>query len=43
MGDLVDNEQIDFAVIQVLEEFVKIQRKGKALGAHTFFARNELM
>lgn len=43
LGDVLDSQEIDFAVMQVLEEIVKVQRQGVPLSAHSLYARNELM
>ncbi len=43
LGDLLDSQEIDFAVMQILEQIVKVQRSGVPLGAHSLYARNELI
>ena len=43
LGDLLDTQEIDFNLMHVLEELVRLQRRGVPFAAHTIYARNELM
>ena len=43
LGDKLDNQEIDFAVMHILEQFVKLNRRHKVFGADTFYARLELV
>lgn len=41
LGDLLDNGEIDFTLLNVFEELVKSSETG--LSANSYFARNELI
>jgi len=43
LGDQLDTQEIDFTVMQVLEELVKTRRKNKLNSTHSLFARAELI
>jgi len=43
LGHLADNQDIDYAIMQVLSEIVKVQRNQKRLTIHTIYAQNELL
>ena len=43
LGDLLDSGDIDFAVMQILEEFVKVHGRKHVLSGEHLYAKNELM
>ena len=43
LGDLLDTQEIDFTLMHVLEELVRLQRQNLHNSAHSIYARNELM
>ena len=43
LGDLLDSGDIDFAVMQILEEFVKVHNKKHVLSGESLYAKNELV
>lgn len=43
MGDLLDSGEIDFAVMQILEEFLKVHKKGNILSGENIYVKNDLM
>ena len=43
LGDKLDSQEIDLAIMQVLEQIVQVQGKGRTMAAHSMFAKNELL
>lgn len=43
LGDLLDKDEIDFAIMQILQDFLKVHKKGHVLSTSSLYAKNDLM